>query len=91
MHIPATIDEVTAEWLADVTQLDITGVESEIIGVGIGVSSAVYRLTLTGNEVPASLVLKRRHQSWRGCPSRGPTVRALPRAPSHARDRRRGR
>ncbi len=58
MTIPATIDDVTAPWLAEATGLDITGVESEIIGVGIGVTSAVYRLTLTGNDVPDTLVLK---------------------------------
>ncbi len=58
MHIPATIDEVTAAWLAAATGLDVTAIDTEIIGVGIGVSSAVYRLHLTGNDVPETLVLK---------------------------------
>ncbi len=56
--IPATIDDVTAQWLGQATGLDVTHVTSEIIGVGIGVSSAVYRLRLTGNDVPETLVLK---------------------------------
>lgn len=56
--IPRSIDDVTAEWLTTATGLDVTGVEHEIIGVGLGVSSAVYRLHLTGTDVPDSLVLK---------------------------------
>ncbi len=57
--IPASIDEVTSDWLSEVTDLDVTGVESaEIIGVGVGVSSAVYRLRLHGDGVPETLVLK---------------------------------
>jgi aminoglycoside phosphotransferase (APT) family kinase protein len=56
--IPASIDDVTAAWVAEATGLNVTGVESEIIGVGIGVSSAVYRLHLEGTDVPESLVLK---------------------------------
>jgi len=42
--IPATIAEVTAD--------------CELIGGGIGVSSACYRLHLTGDDVPETLVLK---------------------------------
>ena len=52
------IDQVTAEWVAQATGLPVTGVEHEIIGVGIGVSSAVYRLRLHGDGVPETLVLK---------------------------------
>ena len=56
--IPATIDDVNAAWVAEATGLDVTAIETELIGVGIGVSSAVYRLTLTGTDVPETLVLK---------------------------------
>ena len=56
--IPATIDEVSAEWLSAATGLSVTSLEHEIIGVGIGVSSAVYRLSLQGDDVPETLVLK---------------------------------
>lgn len=57
-NIPASIDDVSTEWLSDVTGLAISGVEFELIGVGIGVSSAVYRLRLQGESVPDTLVLK---------------------------------
>lgn len=56
--IPSTIDDVTAAWVAEATGLDVTGIGIELIGVGIGVSSAVYRLALTGTDVPDTLVLK---------------------------------
>jgi aminoglycoside phosphotransferase (APT) family kinase protein len=55
---PATIDDVTAAWVAEATGLAVTDISTELIGVGIGVSSAVYRLTLTGTDVPDTLVLK---------------------------------
>jgi aminoglycoside phosphotransferase (APT) family kinase protein len=58
--IPTTIDEVTPAWVADATGLAVTGVEHEIIGVGVGVSSAVYRLRLQGDDVPDTLILKLR-------------------------------
>lgn len=58
-EIPASIDEVTSDWLSEATGLDVSGVEeTRIIGVGVGVSSAVYRLLLSGDDVPDSLVLK---------------------------------
>ena len=56
--IPTTIDDVTADWVAEVTGLPVDSMSAEIIGVGVGVSSAVYRLTLSGEGVPATLVLK---------------------------------
>jgi len=56
--IPTAIDEVTKEWLIAVTGLDVTGLDAEVIGVGVGVSSAVYRLHLRGTDVPETLVLK---------------------------------
>lgn len=56
--IPTTIDGVDAAWVALATGLGVTDVRSELIGVGIGVSSAVYRLHLTGDGVPATLILK---------------------------------
>lgn len=56
--IPASIDSVDAAWVAAATGLPVTGVEHELIGVGIGVSSAVYRLNLTGDDVPETMILK---------------------------------
>jgi hypothetical protein len=57
-EIPGGIDEVTAGWLSDVTGLDVTSFEPQQIGVGIGVSSAVYRLRLEGPGCPGSVVVK---------------------------------
>jgi aminoglycoside phosphotransferase (APT) family kinase protein len=56
--IPTTIDQVTAEWVRHATGLAVTDIEYEIIGVGLGVSSSVYRLRLQGENVPETLVLK---------------------------------
>lgn len=57
--IPATIDEVTAAWLAEVTGLAVEAVGIERIGMGIGVSSALYRAHLdTGDGLPTSVVIK---------------------------------
>ena len=57
-EIPATIGDVTAGWLSDATGLEILDIAIEQIGVGVGVSSAVYRVHLTGTGCPASLVVK---------------------------------
>jgi len=59
--IPASIDEVTPAWLSEVMRADVTSVETEQIGVGIGVSSALYRVRLTGPESqtrPETVVVK---------------------------------
>ena len=56
--IPATIDDVDAGWLSEATGMAVESLTHELIGVGIGVSSAVYRLSLTGDGVPPTMVLK---------------------------------
>lgn len=57
--IPSTIDEVTPAWLASATGLPIEGAEIAQIGVGVGVSSALYRARLTGGAgCPESVVVK---------------------------------
>ena len=56
--IPASIDEVTSQWLSDATGFDVTAISTEQIGMGIGVSSALYRVTLTGSGCPTSVVVK---------------------------------
>lgn len=55
-EIPAGIDDVTVEWLNGVTGWSADSLAAEIIGVGIGVSSAVYRLTLSGDAPPSAIV-----------------------------------
>jgi len=56
--IPATIDDVTHAWLSEVTDLSVDAVEVEQIGVGVGVSSALYRVRLTGEGCPSTVVVK---------------------------------
>ena len=59
--IPASIDEVTPEWLGEVMRADVTSIEVDQIGVGIGVSSALYRVRLVGPESqtrPDTVVVK---------------------------------
>lgn len=56
--IPTTIDEITPAWLTDATGLDVQAADIEQIGVGVGVSSALYRARLTGDGCPATVVVK---------------------------------
>lgn len=58
MGIPASIDDITPAWLAAATGLDVQAATLEQIGVGIGVSSALYRAHLTGPGCPTSVVVK---------------------------------
>jgi len=59
MTIPRGAEGLTPEWFADNLGWDVASCTAEEIGVGIGVSSAVHRVTLTcGGEHPASVVVK---------------------------------
>lgn len=58
MTIPTSISEVNTEWLKNATGLNIASVDVKLIGVGVGVTSAVYRATLTGANCPASVIIK---------------------------------
>ena len=56
--IPSSINDVNAEWLAEATGLNIKTADIGIIGVGVGVASAVYRAKITGENCPASVIIK---------------------------------
>jgi len=56
--IPSTIDDVTAPWVNEVTGFEVETLTAEQIGVGIGVSSALYRLSLHGPNCPQTVVAK---------------------------------
>ena len=56
--IPASIDEVNAEWMSAATGWNVTAVRNVQIGVGVGVASAVYRSHLTGSGCPKSVIVK---------------------------------
>jgi hypothetical protein len=56
MSVPSTIEELTAGWLSSVLGGPVTGVRSEPVGTGqIG---TCYRLTITGEGVPATILAK---------------------------------
>lgn len=56
--IPAAIDDVTPAWLSEVTGWTVRAAKPEQIGIGIGVSSAVYRVALEGEGCPPTVILK---------------------------------
>ena len=55
---PHTPEAVTAEWLSDRLGGKVTSFEMEQIGVGVGLLGRLYRVTLTGDGVPATVVAK---------------------------------
>ena len=56
--IPNAINEVTPQWLTEATGWSINSTAVEQIGVGVGVSSALYRVTLSGHGCPSSVIIK---------------------------------
>jgi hypothetical protein len=56
--IPTSIDDITPTWLAQAIGREVEAAQIEQIGVGIGVSSAVYRARLTGAGCPETVVVK---------------------------------
>ena len=56
--IPSGIDELTPEWLTGVLPGTVTAVRAERIAEDTGFSAILYRLHLTGTDVPASVVVK---------------------------------
>jgi hypothetical protein len=57
-EIPAAVGDVTPEWLSEVTGFAVDSVTTEQFGAGIGVSSALYRVSLTGLSGPPTVVVK---------------------------------
>ena len=56
--IPNGIDGVTASWLSEALGTPVDSVRSEQIAQDSGFSSLLYRLYLTGGDVPATLIAK---------------------------------
>lgn len=56
--IPSGPDDITSSWVAAVTGWSIDDISVAQIGVGVGVSSALYRATLSGAGCPESVVVK---------------------------------
>lgn len=58
MSVPSTIGEVTAQWLTRELGAPVIDVRAEQIAVDSGFSSLLYRLHLTGSDIPATLIAK---------------------------------
>lgn len=56
--IPAGIEAIDPQWLSDALGTRVTTVRSEQIAQDSGFSSLLYRLHLTGDDVPATLIAK---------------------------------
>lgn len=56
--IPRVAEDLTAEWLSEVLGREITGVAVEPMGVGVGLVGSLFRLRLTGESGPATIVAK---------------------------------
>lgn len=56
--IPMTVEDIDAEWLGAMLGAEVRSVTSERVAVHTAFSSVMYRLTLEGDGVPASLIAK---------------------------------
>ncbi|MBL6689859.1 MAG: phosphotransferase [Pseudomonadales bacterium] len=56
--IPASISEVTTAWLSDALKGDVREMEIQQIGQGVGLMGDIFRVTLEGEGVPDSVVVK---------------------------------
>jgi len=55
---PREATDVTPEWLSQVLGGTVETVAAEQIGIGVGLLGRLYRLAITGNGVPSSVILK---------------------------------
>lgn len=55
---PHQPEDITADWLSTVLGGSVASFALEQIGVGVGLLGRLYRITLTGDGVPASVVAK---------------------------------
>jgi hypothetical protein len=71
LPIPHTPDEVTAEWLSDALGERIESIETEPIGVGVGLLGDLLRVRLVGagGDLPATVIVK--------LPSHAPANKAI--------------
>jgi aminoglycoside phosphotransferase (APT) family kinase protein len=61
--VPGGIDELDAGWLTEVLGGTVTSVRAEQIALDTGFSSLLYRLHLTGDTVPSTVIAKLAAQS----------------------------
>jgi len=58
MNVPATIADVTPEWLSDALGRPVTAISIEPVGVGVGLVGQLYRVQLEGGGDPSTLIAK---------------------------------
>lgn len=56
--IPEKADDVTATWFSSALGALVQAIELEPVGVGVGLLGELYRVHLTGDAVPATVILK---------------------------------
>lgn len=56
--VPSGIEDVTAPWLSEILGSRIDGLRIEQIAMDTGFSSLLYRVHLTGSDVPGSVIVK---------------------------------
>ncbi|BBY48604.1 aminoglycoside phosphotransferase [Mycolicibacterium arabiense] len=61
--MPSGIEGVDAAWLTEALGVEVTGVRSDRIALDTGFSSLLYRLHLTGDHAPATVIAKLPAQS----------------------------
>jgi hypothetical protein len=62
-EVPSTIEELDGKWLTRALGATVTDVRAEQIAVDSGFSSLLYRLHLTGDGAPSSVIVKLPAQS----------------------------
>lgn len=56
--VPCGVEDVTAQWLGEVLGAPVGDVRAEQIALDTGFSSRLYRVTLSGEGLPASVIVK---------------------------------
>ena len=57
-NFPRGPEDLTAEWLGAQVGAPVSDFELEQIGIGVGLLGRLYRITLTGDGAPATVVAK---------------------------------
>jgi hypothetical protein len=56
--IPEKADDITATWFTEVLGAPVRAIEMEPVGVGVGLLGELYRVHLTGDDVPETVIVK---------------------------------
>ena len=56
--VPFRPEDITSEWLSEVTGTKVSSFDIEQIGIGVGLLGRLYRITLTGNGGPSAVIAK---------------------------------